>query len=193
MRNSVAMSKTARGLRGSEPTCTSAVTHRPPEPAARPRRRRRAATVPSRLAAMATLVARPTVVRRAIRTSVVSLFALVVAIACDHPSSAAGPSTTGGGASKGMTMTGFSAAAAAFRDHASQALATKAIVLSPNGEAKMPHTYGGAWAFNAAPSNHADHVVRGWAITKGTVITTQQNFGLLLAEAGLWAKPQGDL
>lgn len=90
-------------------------------------------------------------------------------------------------------MTGFSAAAAAFRDHASQVLATKDLVLSPNGEAKMPHTFGGAWAFNAAPPNHADKVARGWATAKGVVITTEHNFGLLLAEAGVWAKPQGDL
>jgi len=90
-------------------------------------------------------------------------------------------------------MTGFTAASAAFRDHAIKALATSDIVLAPNGEARMPHSYGGAWAFNAAPSQHADRVVRGWATGKGTVITTQQNFGALLAEAGVWAKPQGDL
>jgi len=90
-------------------------------------------------------------------------------------------------------MTGFTAASAAFRDHAIKALATTDIVLAPNGEARMPHSYGGAWAFNAAPSNKADRMVRGWATAKGMVITTQQNFGALLAEAGVWAKPQGDL
>lgn len=90
-------------------------------------------------------------------------------------------------------MTGFSAASAAFRDHAIKALGTKDIVLAPNGEAKMPHSYGGAWAFNAAPQNQPDRVVRGWAVASGKVITTEQNFGLLLAEAGLWSTPRGDL
>jgi hypothetical protein len=90
-------------------------------------------------------------------------------------------------------MTGFNAASAAFRAHAIKALATGDIVLAPNGEARMPHSYGGAWAFNAAPSNRADHVVRGWATARGVVITTQQNFGTLLAEAGLWATPRGEL
>jgi len=90
-------------------------------------------------------------------------------------------------------MTGFTAASEAFRAHAIKVLATTDVVLAPNGEARMPHTYGAAWAFNAAPSNHPDRMVRGWATGKGTVITTQQNFGLLLAEAGLWANPRGDL
>ncbi|HEU4726546.1 MAG TPA: hypothetical protein VFT22_01600 [Kofleriaceae bacterium] len=90
-------------------------------------------------------------------------------------------------------MTGFTAASAAFREYALRALATTDIVLAPGGEARMPHTYGGAWAFNAAPSNHPERVVRGWATARGTVITPQQNFGSLLAEAGLWAKPRGDL
>jgi hypothetical protein len=90
-------------------------------------------------------------------------------------------------------MTGFSAASAAFRDHAIKVLGTKDITLAPNGEAKMPHTYGGAWAFNVAPSNNAERTVRGWATGNGTVITTQQNFGVLLAEAGLWSTPRGDL
>jgi hypothetical protein len=132
-------------------------------------------------------------VRRAIRTSALLLFALGVAIACDHTSSA-GP-TSGSASGKGSAMTGFSAAATAFRDHAIKTLGIKdsEIVLAPNGEAKMPHTYGGAWAFNAAPSNNPDRVARGWATGNGTVITTQQNFGVLLAEAGLWATPRGDL
>jgi hypothetical protein len=90
-------------------------------------------------------------------------------------------------------MTGFTAAAAAFREHAARLLGTKDIALAPNGEARMPHSYGGAWAFNAAPSNQSDRVVRGWAVGDGTVITTQQNFGRLLAEAGLWSAPRGDL
>lgn len=116
---------------------------------------------------------------------------VLLALACDHTSSA-GPAS-GSASGKGSAMTGFSAASAAFRDHAIKALGTKDIALAPNGEAKMPHSYGGAWAFNAAPSNQSERVVRGWATGNGTVITTQQNFGVLLAEAGLWANPRGDV
>jgi len=91
-------------------------------------------------------------------------------------------------------MSGFAKASAAFREHAIKVLATKDVSGGPNAEViKMDATVGKAWAFFAAPSATPQKQYRGWALGDGRVITTEQNFGLLLDEAGVWAKPQGDL
>lgn len=98
------------------------------------------------------------------------------------------------GSSKGKTMSGFATASNAFRAYAIKALGTSAIDSGPNNEkVTMPHTIGGAWAFNAALSSNPSRMVRGWALADGTVITADQNFGRLLEQAGLWATPRGDL
>ncbi|HEX2573374.1 MAG TPA: hypothetical protein VH877_27745 [Polyangia bacterium] len=91
-------------------------------------------------------------------------------------------------------MSGFVTASNAFREYAIKKLGSKDVASGPNSEAiKMPHTIGGAWAFNAALAADPKRLVRGWALADGTVITTEQNFGRLLAEAGLWASPPSDL
>lgn len=121
--------------------------------------------------------------------------AFVAACACDHATGNAGTgSATPVGSSKGKTMSGFAAASSAFRAYAIKALGTSAIDSGPNNEkVTMPHTIGGAWAFNAALSSNPSRIVRGWALADGTVITADQNFGRLLEQAGLWATPRGDL
>jgi len=91
-------------------------------------------------------------------------------------------------------MSGFAKASSAFREHAIKVLGTKDVSGGPNAEViKMEATVGKAWAFFAAPSATPQKQYRGWATGDGKVITTEQNFGLLLEEAGVWAKPQGDL
>ena len=91
-------------------------------------------------------------------------------------------------------MSGFAKASSAFREHAIKVLGTKDVSGGPNAEViKMEATVGKAWAFFAAPSATPQKQYRGWATGDGKVITTEQNFGVLLEEAGVWAKPQGDL
>lgn len=54
---------------------------------------------------------------------------------------------------------------------------------------KVEQALGKAWAFTGVPKGaQAPRQVRGWAVADGTVITTKQNLGLLLKEAGLWSK-----
>jgi hypothetical protein len=137
--------------------------------------------------------------RRTIRTSALALV-LIVAAACDHATSTASagsatPTPAGSGSpSKGNTMSGFVKASNAFRDHAVKALGTSEVSSGPNNEkVTMPHTIGGAWAFNAALSSDPNRMLRGWALADGTVITLDQNFGRLLEQAGLWATPRSDL
>ena len=57
--------------------------------------------------------------------------------------------------------------------------------------ATMPQTVGGAWAYTIwRRGEQGRNEVRGWATKDGTVITPDQNLGLLLAEAGVWKKKQ---
>jgi len=91
-------------------------------------------------------------------------------------------------------MSGFVKASNAFREHAIKVLGTTAVASGPNNEkVTMPHTIGGAWAFNAALSSDPNRMLRGWALADGTVVTLDQNFGRLLEQAGLWATPRSDL
>jgi hypothetical protein len=119
----------------------------------------------------------------------------VAALGCDRSSSTAtaAPAAKGKGAPVSTSKSKFDTAAAAFREYAVAQLASKDLELAPNGEGRLPAAYGGAWAFNAQLKSNSDKLVRGWATGDGTVITIGQNFGKLLVEAGLWAKPQGDL
>jgi hypothetical protein len=111
------------------------------------------------------------------------------------------PSPGGGGTGSGPVannppdrskpMTGVAAAFEAFRAHAAQKLGVPAdkIEGGPRTEADVdlvPQRVGSVWAFIMRKSGVYDNEVRGWAIADGTVITLEQNLGLLLAEAGVW-------
>jgi hypothetical protein len=87
---------------------------------------------------------------------------------------------------------GFDKAHASFRDHAARALklAPDRVLVSPIEEdvsVQLDQRIGAAWAFYGSSKDHPDRQVRGWALADGTVITTEQNLGLLLAEAGVWS------
>lgn len=95
-------------------------------------------------------------------------------------------------------MQGFDKAHASFRDHAARALklSPDRILVSPieeDASVQLDQRIGAAWAFYGSSKDHPDRQVRGWAIADGTVITPEQNLGLLLAEAGVWSgKPKLD-
>ena len=95
-------------------------------------------------------------------------------------------------------MPGFDKAHASFRDHAARALklSSDRILVSPieeDASVQLDQRVGAAWAFYGSSKDHPDRQVRGWAIADGTVITPEQNLGLLLAEAGVWSgKPKLD-
>lgn len=95
-------------------------------------------------------------------------------------------------------MPGFDKAHASFRDHAARALKLPPdrILVSPieeDASVQLDQCVGAAWAFYGSSKDHPDRQVRGWAIADGTVITPEQNLGLLLAEAGVWSgKPKLD-
>jgi len=88
-------------------------------------------------------------------------------------------------------MTGITAAYTAFRAYAAQKLGIPAdkVEGGPNDEAlaKMMKTrVGTVWAFIMKKPGVHDTDVRGWAAGDGTVITLEQNLGVLFAEAGVW-------
>ena len=93
---------------------------------------------------------------------------------------------------------GFDKAHASFRDHAARVLklSPDRILVSPIEEdpsVQLDQRVGAIWAFYGSSKDHPDRQVRGWASGDGTVITPEQNLGLLLAEAGVWTgKPKLD-
>lgn len=55
-------------------------------------------------------------------------------------------------------------------------------------DAGRPYTIGKAWGVIVHPKDNQQREVRGWVTADGTVITAEQNLGLLLAEVGVWTK-----
>ncbi len=87
---------------------------------------------------------------------------------------------------------GFDKARASFCDYAARELklSPDRVLVSPIEEdpsVQLDQRVGAAWAFYGSSKDHPDRQVRGWAIADGTVITPNQNLGLLLAEAGVWS------
>jgi hypothetical protein len=85
---------------------------------------------------------------------------------------------------------------AAFREYAAAKLGvTPAEVeggsINAAGAKAMPNSVGNAWAFTMWLKSDRAREVRGWATPDGTVITPDQNLGLLFAEAGVWGKGRG--
>jgi hypothetical protein len=90
------------------------------------------------------------------------------------------------------SMHGFNKAQASFRSHAAQVLkqAPDHVVVSPIEEdpsVQLDQRVGAAWAFSAADKDHPERQARGWAVADGSVITPDDNLGLLLGEAGVWS------
>lgn len=83
---------------------------------------------------------------------------------------------------------------AAFRAYAARVLQVPESEIDggasdPASAAAGEHTRGGAWQYAMFHRDHADNPVRGWVTADGTVITPDQNLGVLFAEAGVWARP----
>jgi hypothetical protein len=93
---------------------------------------------------------------------------------------------------------GFEQAQSSFRSHAARVLklAPDRVLVSPIEEdpsVQLDQRVGAAWAFYGSSKDQPSQQVRGWAVADGTVITPDENLGLLLAEAGVWsAKPALD-
>lgn len=86
---------------------------------------------------------------------------------------------------------GFAKARANFLDHATKALKSSpdTLIVSPIEESpvvQLEQRVGGAWAFQATLRSEPATNVRGWAVANGTVITPEQNLGVLFTEAGAW-------
>ena len=123
------------------------------------------------------------------RTAVI-IIAIVVTTTALARVSAACPGC-GGKRSEPM-QAGFDKAHASFRDHAARALklSPDRVLVSPieeDASVQLDQRVGAAWAFYGSSKDHPDRQVRGWAVADGTVITPEQNLGLLLAEAGVWS------
>jgi hypothetical protein len=90
----------------------------------------------------------------------------------------------------GGSMTTDFKPSAAFRAHAAKVL--KVPIGEVEGSvvestaARMPHSIAGAWACDMS---HGEREVRGWVTADATVITPDQNLGILFVEAGVWDKP----
>ena len=103
-----------------------------------------------------------------------------------------------GGKRSAPMHAGFDKAHASFRDHAARALKLPPdrVLVSPIEEdpsVQLDQRVGAVWAFYGSSKDHPDRQVRGWAVAEGTVITPDQNLGLLLYEAGAWSdKPKLD-
>jgi hypothetical protein len=93
---------------------------------------------------------------------------------------------------------GFDKAHASFRDHAAHVLklSPDRVLVSPieaDPSVQPDQQLGAAWAFYGSSKDHPNQQVRGWAVADGTIITPDQNLGLLLVEAGVWSgKPKLD-
>src|SRR5215468_1023086 len=127
------------------------------------------------------------------RTAIAIVTIIVTVAALTRPSAACP-----GCSKRSGPVPGFDKAHASFRDHAARALklSPDRILVSPieeDASVQLDQRVGAAWAFYGSSKDHPDRQVRGWAIADGTVITPDQNLGLLMVEAGVWtAKPKLD-
>ncbi|MGE0546968.1 MAG: hypothetical protein AB7O24_16725 [Kofleriaceae bacterium] len=87
---------------------------------------------------------------------------------------------------------GFDKARASFRAHVARSLGIRDDQLNvgpPTQDSadQMREKVGAAWAFVSGVKGDPSRGRNGWATADGTVITTQQNLGVLLDQAGVWA------
>lgn len=81
-----------------------------------------------------------------------------------------------------------------FREYAAKVLGVPAADIeggandAADAASARPYTVGGAWGYIVHPKGNHQREVRGWVTADGTVITAEQNLGLLLAEVGVWTK-----
>jgi hypothetical protein len=111
-------------------------------------------------------------------------------------SSATASSATGNGGSTGGTVPQTdSKPYNAFRAYAAKKLGVTSERMNGGGpidanSAKAtPQTVGNAWAYAYNSAANPGQEANGWAMPDGTVVTSDQNLGLLFEEAGVWASP----
>ena len=118
-----------------------------------------------------------------------SLLGLAVLVACGGSPSANEPAAT----APTTTAAGDSAARAttAFGAYVAKLLQVPASEIrgGPADNSLGNHTRGAARHHVMWPREDATSAIRGWATPDGTVVTPDQNLGVLLAEAGVWANP----
>lgn len=118
------------------------------------------------------------------------LAALLMVAACAGASSAgdraapanAAPSAAAGDDAKAKT---------AFRAYVAKRLkvAAKDVHGGPADNGLGDHTRGAARHYVMWPGHDTSSSIRGWVTPDGTVITPEQNLGVLFAQAGVWARP----
>lgn len=86
---------------------------------------------------------------------------------------------------------GFTKAHASFREHIAQTLGVGVddVQLGPAYEEagnQFEHTVGRAWGFRGFRKDDPPQSVQGWATADGTVVTREQNLGVLFEQAGVW-------
>jgi hypothetical protein len=111
------------------------------------------------------------------------------------PGSGSAP-TKGDGAAAGDERSGsmtakLPPATAAFRTYAATKLGIPESQVDggPSNEQEaswFDQRVGSLWAMTMFPHGKPQSDIRGWASKDGTVVTVDQNLGLLLAEAGVW-------
>jgi hypothetical protein len=93
----------------------------------------------------------------------------------------------------GAAMTSDFKPSAAFRAHAAKVLQVpvgevEGGAIDAATAASLPHSNGAAWASTMWHNDDHSREVRGWVTADGTVVTPEQNLGILFAEVGVWAK-----
>jgi hypothetical protein len=109
-----------------------------------------------------------------------------------HPAKPPEPPKPGVG-SGGGSMTDFKPRTA-FHAYAAQVLKVKPDEIEGGAPSEAAakasrDNVGNAWAYIVWLRSDRDREVRGWVTADGTAISPEQNLGVLLAEAGVWAKP----
>jgi hypothetical protein len=100
---------------------------------------------------------------------------------------AAAPAAT----APGGTGDGSARARAAFRAYVAKLLqvAESEVHGGPADNSLGNHTRGAARHYAMWPGQDTTGAIRGWVTPDGTVIAPDQNLGVLLLEAGVWARP----
>ena len=100
----------------------------------------------------------------------------------DGPAPSASPGASAGDEAK---------AKAAFRAYVAKRLKVAASDVhgGPADNSLGDHTRGAARHYVMWPGHDTSNSIRGWVTPGGTVISPEQNLGVLFAEAGVWARP----
>ena len=119
------------------------------------------------------------------------LAALVLVAACAGASSASDHAAPAAGRAAPAAGDPSAKAMAAFRAYVARRLKVRASDVNggPSDNGLGDHTRGAARHYVMWPGHDTSNSIRGWVTPDGTVITPEQNLGVLFREAGVWDKP----